>query len=475
MNAFTEWLTTDSAAYASIAMVILCSVITLQNLIMHLVNYTRDDLQRHVTRIILVVPIYTIASWMELTHPDSAIVGHAVVDFWEALVIYSFFNLILEYVGGEHNWLVCVQHTHPEGLSHTVPFNWCFPKRMDLDPTWLRNCKMACFQFVFIKPLVGIVFLPFLFAGTYYDPPWPVIRDVVYNITYTLALYALALLYMTTHEHPSLKPKRPLAKFVTVKLVIFFTYWQRYFLVFLDLSDKEMSDLLAFLTMIEMTLVAIPINWIAFPWREFQSGLLDTSNMMELIETGQNSPSEKLKAGVSKFNVAMGHAMKIFSPEDMVENASQNLRSKYKTHVLLESSQEYVIEENPIGDPSDSASSPADSKTAKSKKKRRVFKAKTYLIGGLSGMSPTSESSDRSPVSVSSNPEPPSAPTTQPAVIGQALAPLEESPPPSPRHMQPSVVVPLLPMPPKARAGASSTQFVRLEEDLDDEDDKKRE
>ena len=141
MNAFTEWLTTDSAAYASIAMVILCSVITLQNLIMHLVNYTRDDLQRHVTRIILVVPIYTIASWMELTHPDSAIVGHAVVDFWEALVIYSFFNLILEYVGGEHNWLVCVQHTHPEGLSHTVPFNWCFPKRMDLDPTWLRNCK----------------------------------------------------------------------------------------------------------------------------------------------------------------------------------------------------------------------------------------------------------------------------------------------------------------------------------------------
>jgi hypothetical protein len=472
MSAFIDWLNTDSAEYVSFIMVILCAVVSLQNVIMHLVNYSRDDLQRHVTRIILVVPIYTTASWLEITHPELQILCHAVVDFWEALVIYSFFNLILEYVGGEHNWLVCVQHTHPEGLAHPFPFNLCFCKPMQLNPDWMRKCKIACFQFVLIKPLVGILSLPMVFSGTYHDPPWPTIRDVIYNITYTVAMYALALLYMTTHEHPSLKPKRPLAKFATVKLVIFFTYWQRYLLYVFDLTDEEMTNVIAFLTMVEMTLVAIPLNWVAFPWREFQTGILDTSSMAELIETGQNSPSEKLRAGVHKFNSVVGNAIKIFSPEDMVEKANQNLSSKYKTHVLLESSQEYVIEDNPVGDDSSPGSVKSNAST---KKKKRVFKAKTYLIGGLDTMSPRSDgaSSVRSLGSPSAT-NVGAAADLPAAVIGQPLETLPESPRENARtestNQSTSVVVPLLPMPGRNRG----PQFVRLEEELDEDSPKNK-
>jgi hypothetical protein len=46
----------------------------------------------------------------------------------------------------------------------------------------------------------------------------------VYNVTYTVALYALLLFYMGTHE--LLRPFRPLLKFVLVKSVVFMTYWQ---------------------------------------------------------------------------------------------------------------------------------------------------------------------------------------------------------------------------------------------------------
>jgi hypothetical protein len=456
MSGFLEWLKSDTAELVSVCMVILCSVITLHNVILHLANYSRDDLQRHITRIVLVVPIFTIASWLEITHPGLAIYCQGVVAFWEALVIYSFFNLILEYVGGEHNWLVCVQHTHPEGVKHMWPFNWCFPKPMDLDPSWLRNCKLACFQFVFVKPLTAIVFLPFLFAGIYDDPPWPLIRDIIYNITYTVAMYALALLYMTTHEHPSLKPKRPLAKFATVKLVIFFTYWQKYFLIFFNLSDHDMANVLAFLTMIEMTLVAIPINWIAFPWREFQTGIVDASNMVEMLETGASSPSDKVRSGVNRFNSVMKNASKIFSTDDFVDNASHNFGSKYKTHVLLESSQEYVIEDNPIG--ADASTSPID----KPRKKKKVFKAKTYLIGGLSPVSDISPASSARRGSADSSP---SEPSMKPQVLGQRAQP---SSPRSPAQTAPKIVPPL-PLPPKAKSSAvGPPAYVILDEEVED-------
>ena len=47
---------------------------------------------------------------------------------------------------------------------------------------------------------------------------------IIYNITYTLALYALVLFYMGTHE--LLAPFNPLLKFMVVKMVVFLTFWQ---------------------------------------------------------------------------------------------------------------------------------------------------------------------------------------------------------------------------------------------------------
>jgi Organic solute transporter Ostalpha len=47
---------------------------------------------------------------------------------------------------------------------------------------------------------------------------------VFYNITYSMALYALLLFYLGTHE--LLAPFNPLIKFILVKSVIFLTFWQ---------------------------------------------------------------------------------------------------------------------------------------------------------------------------------------------------------------------------------------------------------
>ena len=47
---------------------------------------------------------------------------------------------------------------------------------------------------------------------------------IIYNLTYTTALYALLLFYMGTHD--LLAPFKPMLKFTVVKLVVFLTFWQ---------------------------------------------------------------------------------------------------------------------------------------------------------------------------------------------------------------------------------------------------------
>ena len=47
---------------------------------------------------------------------------------------------------------------------------------------------------------------------------------IIYNVTYSLALYALLLFYLGAHD--MLLPYNPLLKFALVKLVIFLTFWQ---------------------------------------------------------------------------------------------------------------------------------------------------------------------------------------------------------------------------------------------------------
>lgn len=47
---------------------------------------------------------------------------------------------------------------------------------------------------------------------------------IIYNFTYSAALYALLLFYLGTHE--LLAPFNPLLKFAMVKMVVFLTFWQ---------------------------------------------------------------------------------------------------------------------------------------------------------------------------------------------------------------------------------------------------------
>eukprot|EP00927_Polykrikos_kofoidii_P005844 TRINITY_DN12333_c0_g1_i1.p1 TRINITY_DN12333_c0_g1~~TRINITY_DN12333_c0_g1_i1.p1 ORF type:complete len:599 (-),score=97.41 TRINITY_DN12333_c0_g1_i1:141-1937(-) len=378
-------------------MLVFCS--TLSNAYRHLLSYSRPDLQTHVLRIIMVSPIYAFSGALCLSMEAGACFFVASVrDIWEAVVIYSFLTLIVEYMGGEHLCLHSISQRE-EGVPHLFPLNFCF--RPIPVANMIRLPKMGALQFVVVKPVVTI-FSIVAYACDVFDRPyyqWTIF--IVYNISYSTALYALYLVYWASHEHQALQSKKPLLKFLSVKMIVFLTFWQAFLLPHVPLPGPvpRWEDLII---SIEMVVFALLMNT-AFSWREFHSGLRDTSGLpkglclegesgnadnktvggdhIDLIDLGDVPPSaaggscvmatgntpasaegdacsttagatsvgkpcQSSGFGASTFGSARAvvvNAGSAFSPGDVIADASHTFSRRYQKHVLIESAQEYEL------------------------------------------------------------------------------------------------------------------------------------
>jgi hypothetical protein len=79
----------------------------------------------------------------------------------------------------------------------------------------MRFCNRGVLQFVLVKPVVAVVDI-FLLAYNYYgNPTWKVIESVIYNLSYSIALYCLMVFYLATKKQ--LKKYKPVYKFLAVK------------------------------------------------------------------------------------------------------------------------------------------------------------------------------------------------------------------------------------------------------------------
>ena len=135
----------------------------------------------------------------------------------------------------------------------------------------IRVPKIGALQFVVLKPALAslsiVVYVCGLAEVAAYQ--WGLI--IIYNISYSTALYAFYLIYYASHAHESLKSKNPLLKFVTVKTIVFLTFWQALFLPLLRLPGT-MARWQNFILALEMVVFSLLMSS-AFSWREFHSGL----------------------------------------------------------------------------------------------------------------------------------------------------------------------------------------------------------
>ncbi|KAJ7182978.1 DUF300 domain-containing protein [Mycena crocata] len=194
-------------------------------------NYRKPALQRMVVRIMVMVPLYAVSSLISLFSVEAAFVIDAIRDIYEAFVIYCFFVLLLSYLGGERSLLIMLHGRPPKDPVFPVSL---FKREIDVsDPYTFLFLKRGILQYVQVKPILAIATLILKACGKYNEGTlrWDsgyLYVSVIYNCSICLSLYCLAVFWMCVND--DLKPFRPVPKFLCVKGILFFSFWQALFI-----------------------------------------------------------------------------------------------------------------------------------------------------------------------------------------------------------------------------------------------------
>jgi len=122
-------------------------------------------------------------------------------------------------------------------------------------------------QFCVVKPVMAFIHIIVLANNKEDEWFYVVFQMTIYNVSYSLALYALALFYYASREH--LKPYNPVWKFLAVKTVVFLTFWQSLFVSIFPLGNKAEADAWNnFILCLEMFAFGL-LHMRSFPGTEF--------------------------------------------------------------------------------------------------------------------------------------------------------------------------------------------------------------
>lgn len=314
----------------------LAILITCHQIYKHLKFYTIPDEQRWIVRILFIVPIYSFDSWLSLmlfNKNDRYIYVDTVRNCYEAFVVYNFLCLCYDgYLGGES--AIMAEIRGKPARTSWMTCTCCFAGTTYSIAT-LRFCKQATLQFCFLKPPLAIITLILQSYGLYRDGDFNVNSGylyitIIYNISVTLALLALAVFYQATRE--ILKPYAPVLKFFVVKSVIFLSFWQGVLLSLLEAmgaitpvsvggTDSEnlgsgtvAAGVQNFLICVEMLFAAIALRY-AFPYQIYQEKQPDR------VTASTRTISSRLKDTVN--------------PTDVVQDAIHNFSPSYQNYTHL--------------------------------------------------------------------------------------------------------------------------------------------
>ncbi|KAL3495970.1 organic solute transporter Ostalpha-domain-containing protein [Aspergillus germanicus] len=297
-------------------------------------NYRKPLLQRYVVRILLMVPIYAVSSWTSIISLKASLWLAPIRDVYEAFTIYTFFQLLINFLGGERA-VIIMMHGRPP-VQHAWPLNHFLSKVDISDPHTFLAVKRGILQYTWLKPVLAIVSIIMKATGTYQEGYlglssgylW---TGILYNISVTISLYSLALFWVCLHN--DLAPFRPVPKFLCVKLIIFASYWQGFFLSILQwlgalpngTGDYTPDNLAAAiqdsLICFEMPIFAIA-HWHGFSWHDYAD------------------------PNVSSARLPVKYALRdAFGAKDLVEDTKMTLRGENYEYRLFDSGDHIIAHE----------------------------------------------------------------------------------------------------------------------------------
>ncbi|XP_035826260.1 transmembrane protein 184B [Aplysia californica] len=308
-------------------------LITVHQIYLHLRYYSCPNEQRWIVRVLFIVPIYSFDSFLSLmffNNDNYYVYFDSLRDCYEAFVIYSFLSLCYEYLGGEgaimseirgkpiqSSWLSCTCCF--AGRQYTIGF--------------LRFCKQATLQFCFIKPIMAILTLLLQAFGYYKDGNFSpasgyLYITIIYNISVSLALYALIMFYLATKE--LLSPFDPILKFCIIKSVIFLSFWQGVVLAILEKAGvidpiyshngtqrvgvgTVSAGWQNFFICLEMFMASVALRF-AFPHSVYSTGPTSTHGRTVSLQSISSSLKETM------------------NPRDIMQDAIHNFHPQYQQY-----------------------------------------------------------------------------------------------------------------------------------------------
>jgi hypothetical protein len=194
-------------------------------IIQHFVHKTHQPSQKRIMRILAMVPVYAAASWISILFFESAIYMDFIRSCFEAYVIYCFLLLLTKYLGGTRGVEEIIL-THERII---LPLPCCCLKKIRPNAKWVWYFKVGLLQYSWINPLCSGIAVVLNLADVYANGQWMFNRGypyitIIINVSQTLALYSLVAFYTNTKNE--LRPFNPLPKFIVIKLIVFFIFWQ---------------------------------------------------------------------------------------------------------------------------------------------------------------------------------------------------------------------------------------------------------
>ncbi|XP_072299120.1 transmembrane protein 184A [Eucyclogobius newberryi] len=317
-------------------------LITCHQIYTHLRSYTVPNEQRYIIRILFIVPVYAFDSWLSLlfiSNDQYYVYFDSVRDCYEAFVIYNFLSLSFEYLGGES---AIMSEIRGKPIQSSMLYGTCCLNGMSYSIGFLRFCKQATLQFCVVKPIMAVITIVLQAFGKYHDGDFSVDGGylyimIIYNFSVSLSLYALFVFFFATSD--LLRPFEPVLKFLTIKSVIFLSFWQGMLLailercsvipnaLFIDGQEVGAGTVAAgwqnFIICIEMFFAAIALRY-AFTCTVYQAKKNDKpeNNM---------PPMQSISSGLKE----------TINPGDMVQDAIHNFSPAYQQYTQ-QSMQEVV-------------------------------------------------------------------------------------------------------------------------------------
>lgn len=286
-SSFAKWVVILAGVSALMAV-----IATVVSILLQAKNYRKPLLQRHVIRILVLVPIFAGASWASLTSLRVAFWVDPLRDIYEAFTIYTFFQVLVNFLGGERSLIIMMHGRAP--VSHPWPMNHVFAKVDISDPHSFLQIKRGILQYAWLKPFLALATIICKATGTFREGVIAVNSgylwtSVIYNISIFWSLYDLALFWVCmTHD---LQPFRPMPKFLCIKGIIFASWWQGFFLSILvwlgaipsiDGTGYNADNLAAAiqdaLICFEMPFFAVA-QWYAFSWKDYADKTISDARM----------------------------------------------------------------------------------------------------------------------------------------------------------------------------------------------------